>query len=34
MFMFGVLRLTRIFHSNGDVTLTGEGFQIWTYTRR
>ena len=33
-FFFGLSSLTRIFHSYGDVTITGEGLQILTYARR
>ena len=32
--LFGVFVHSRIFHSYGDVTIAGEGLQIWTNTRR
>ena len=33
LFAWGFSSLSRIFHSNGDVTITGEGLQILTYAR-
>ena len=33
VYLFGVFLHYRIFHSFGDVTITGEGLQILTYAR-
>ena len=33
LFVWG-LSHSRIFHSYGDVTIVGEGLQIWTYPRQ
>ena len=33
MFVWGFSSHSRMFHSYGDVTMTGEGLQILTYTR-
>ena len=33
LFVWSFLSISRIFHSFGDVTITGEGLQILTYTR-
>ena len=33
MFVWGLSSHSRIFHSYGDVTITGEGLQILTYAR-
>ena len=33
LLVWSLLSHSRIFHSYGDVTITGEGLQIWTYAR-